>query len=158
MRKTTLCAVLFAAAFGVHCAQAAQTLRVATESTFPPFEYVNTKTGDIEGFDMDLIRLLAKKAGYNIEIANMGFDAIVPGILTNTVDIGAAGISITPQRAKRVLFTDPYYTSGLSFVIRAEDKTKLKSIKDLDNQPICVQIGTSGAMRAAKIPGATVHL
>ena len=89
MRKTTLCAVLFAAAFGVHCAQAAQTLRVATESTFPPFEYVNTKTGDIEGFDMDLIRLLAKKAGYNIEIANMGFDAIVPGILTNTVDIGA---------------------------------------------------------------------
>ena len=82
MRKTTLCAVLFAAAFGVHCAQAAQTLRVATESTFPPFEYVNTKTGDIEGFDMDLIRLLAKKAGYNIEIANMGFDAIVPGILT----------------------------------------------------------------------------
>lgn len=157
MRKTTLCAVLFAAAFGVHCAQAAQTLRVATESTFPPFEYVNTKTGDIEGFDMDLIRLLAKKAGYNIEIANMGFDAIVPGILTNTVDIGAAGISITPQRAKRVLFTDPYYTSGLSFVIRAEDKTKLKSIKDLDNQPICVQIGTSGAMRAAKISGATVR-
>lgn len=149
LATTALCTALFSV-------QAA-TLRVATEPTFPPFESVDTATHDFVGFDMDLIRLLAKKAGYDVKIESLGFDAIIPGILTGTTDVGVAGITITPERAKRVLFTDPYYDAGLSILIHKDNKTKFQQEKDLAHQKICVQIGTSGAQRAGKIPGAQVR-
>lgn len=150
--------ILATAALGavIFSAQAA-TLRVATEAAFAPFEYVNSETHELEGFDLDLIKLLAKKAGYDTELTAMGFDAIIPGILTGTIDVGAAGFTITPERAKRVLFTDPYYDAGLSILVRTEDKNRIKSEKDLEGQSICVQIGTSGALYAGKIPGAHVR-
>ena len=55
------------------------------------------------------------------------------------------------------MFSKPYYISGLSILVRAEDKDKIKSVKDIENCTICAQIGTSGSMRAAKVPGATVR-
>ncbi len=154
--KTTTKILVAAAACAAVCSSEAATLRVATEAAFAPFEFVNSQTHELEGFDLDLIRLLAKKAGYDTEITAMGFDAIIPGILTGTIDVGAAGFTITKERAKRVLFTDPYYDAGLSILVRKEDQGVIKSEKDLKNQKICVQIGTSGAIYAGKIPGAQV--
>ena len=90
-------------------------------------------------------------------LTNMGFDAIIPSMLTGITDVGASAFTITPERAKRVLFSKPYYISGLSILVRAEDKDKIKSVKDIENCTICAQIGTSGSMRAAKVPGATVR-
>lgn len=154
--KTTTKILAAAALSAAVCASQAATLRVATEAAFAPFEYVNSETHELEGFDLDLIRLLAKKAGYDTEITAMGFDAIIPGILTGTIDVGAAGFTITPERAKRVLFTKPYYDSGLSILVRKEDKNVIRSEKDLEGQKICVQIGTSGAIYAGKVKGAKV--
>ena len=94
--KTTTKILAAAALSAAVCASQAATLRVATEAAFAPFEYVNSETHELEGFDLDLIRLLAKKAGYDTEITAMGFDAIIPGILTGTIDVGAAGFTITP--------------------------------------------------------------
>ena len=155
MTKSHL-AVLSLTVLLASAAQAA-TLRIATEPTFPPFESVDTKTHDYVGFDMDLIRLLAKKAGYTPMIESMGFDAIVPGLITGTTDVGAAGITITPDRARRVLFTDPYYDAGLSIVIHSDDKASITSEEALQGRRICVQIGTSGANRASQIKGAVVR-
>ena len=124
MKSRFLLAAL-AAAFAVNAGAA--TLRIATEPTFPPFESVDTKTHEYVGFDMDLIRLIAKKAGYTPVIESVGFDAIVPGLITGTTDVGAAGITITPERAKRVLFTDPYYDAGLSIIVHRDDKAKTPS-------------------------------
>ncbi len=135
----------------------AETVRVGTESAFPPFEFFDSQKGEITGFDIDLIKLLGQQAGFDVEIVQMGFDAIIPAMMTGTVDAGIAGFSITPERAKKVLFSNPYYDSGLSVLIRLEDKGKVNSIDDLKNQTVCVQLGTSGAMQAAKIPGATVR-
>ena len=155
MSKSRLAALALAVLL-TSAAQAA-TLRIATEPTFPPFESVDTKTHEYTGFDMDLIRLLAKKAGYAPVIESVGFDAIVPGLITGTVDVGAAGITITPERSKRVLFTDPYYDAGLSIVIHRDDKGVLTDEKSLEDRKICVQIGTSGAQRAGQIKGAVVR-
>lgn len=134
----------------------AATLRIATEPTFPPFESVDAKTHELTGFDMDLIRLLAKKAGYTPVIESVGFDAIIPSIITGTVDVGAAGITISKERAKRILFTDPYYDAGLTIVIHRDSKAEITDEKALEGRKICVQIGTSGAIYAGKIPGAQV--
>lgn len=131
-------------------------LRVGTEPTFAPFEFLDSKTKEFQGFDMDLIRAVANKAGYDVEILNMGFDALIPALMTKNIDVVAAGLSITPERAEKVDFTTPYYTSGLSLLVRKGDADKYVEFSDLEGKRIAVQIGTTGAERAKTIKGASV--
>ena len=69
-------AAVLATAVLVAGAVEAKDLRVASNTTFPPFEFVNTKTQEITGFEMDLIRAMGKQAGYEVKITNMAFDGI----------------------------------------------------------------------------------
>ena len=154
--KKLLVGALAAAAFISAQAADQKVLRMATESSYPPFEFVETKTGETVGFEIDLLRSIAERIGRKLEIVPMGFDAIIPALLTNTADVGMAAITITPERQKRLAFTDPYYVSGLSVLIRAADKATITKVEDLNNRTICAQIGTSGHMRAQQVPGAKV--
>ena len=157
LKKFVLCACAAATfAMGTVAAEARDLLRVGTEPTFAPFEFLDTKTKDYTGFDMDLVRAVGQKAGYDVEILNMGFDALIPALMTGTVDVVAAGVSITPDRLKRVDFTTPYYTSGVSMLIQKSDAEKYKTLDDLKGQRIAVQIGTTGADKAKDIEGAKV--
>ena len=118
-------AAVLATAVLVAGAVEAKDLRVASNTTFPPFEFVNTKTQEITGFEMDLIRAMGKQAGYEVKITNMAFDGIIPAVLSGSVDVGASGFSVTEERKKRVLFTEPFYKSGLTVLA-----AKAKDIKD----------------------------
>ena len=135
----------------------AEQLIMGTESTYPPFEYTDTKNGsEIVGFDIDMVRMLGHKAGFTIKVVSMGFDALIPAILSRQIDIAGAAITITEERAKKVSFTQPYYDSGLSILVRKADKDTYKTDKDLKNKILCGQLGTSGAAYARTIEGATV--
>ena len=135
----------------------AEQLIMGTESTYPPFEYTDTKNGsEIVGFDIDMVRMLGQKAGFTIKVVSMGFDALIPAILSRQIDIAGAAITITEERAKKVSFTQPYYNSGLSILVRKTDKDTYKTDKDLKNKILCGQLGTSGAAYARTIEGATV--
>ena len=136
-------------------AAAPKVLRVGTEPTFAPFEFQKEGSKDFDGFDMDLIRAIGKQLNMKVEIQNMGFDALIPAINAGNIDAAIAGMSITPDRQKAVDMSDPYYASGLVVVVN-KDNEAVKSVKDLDNKGIAAQIGTTGAERAAKVPGAKV--
>ena len=136
-------------------AEAPKVLRVGTEPTFAPFEFQKEGSKDFDGFDMDLIRAIGKQLNMKVEIQNMGFDALIPAINAGNIDAAIAGMSITPDRQKAVDMSDPYYASGLVVVVN-KDNEAVKSVKDLDNKGIAAQIGTTGAERAAKVPGAKV--
>ena len=153
---TAACATAAVLSLQAH-AEDGKVLRMACESTYAPFVFFDTQTRKPVGFEIDLLEYAAKQMGRKLEVTNMGFDAIIPAILTGITDVGASAFTITPERAKRVLFSKPYYMSGLSILVRAEDKDKIKSVKDIENCTICAQIGTSGSMRAAKVPGAKVR-
>ena len=135
---------------------AADTWRVATEGTFPPFEFYNSQTGEVQGFEVDLVKAMAQKMGKDLKLETLGFDAIIPGILSGTIDTGAAGFSITPERGKRVLFSLPFYKSGLTILVPKENKAGIADFKDLEGKRISVQIGTTSQTFAKKIPGAKV--
>ena len=157
LKKFVLCAAATAAvALSASVSHAAEILRVGTEPTFAPFEFLDTKTKDYSGFDMDLIRAVGKQAGYDVKIMNMGFDALIPAVMTGNIDVIAAGVSITPERQKRVDFTTPYYTSGLSMLVHKDAAAKYKTFDDLKGQHLAVQIGTTGAEAAKDIEGAKV--
>lgn len=137
-------------------AETKKELIVGTEPGFAPFEFQDEKTKDYAGFDMDLIRAIAKQAGFaKCTINNMGFDALIPALGTKNIDVIASGMTISEERAKKVTFTKGYYTSGLVVLVN-KDNNAIKGIEDLKNKRIGAQIGTTGAMQATKVPGAQV--
>lgn len=130
-------------------------LRFGTEPTFAPFEFQQEGSKEFTGFDMDLVRAIGKKMGVKVEIVNIGFDGLIPALNAGNIDAIASGMSITAERAKNVEFSVPYYKSGLAVMVK-KDNTEIKGIADLKGKKIAVQIGTTGAMEAHKIPNAVV--
>ena len=152
--KTFAGVIMSAAVLGGMSANAfaERLIKVATEPTFPPFEFVNTQTGEVSGFEMDLVRAVGKELGAKIEFQVLSFAAMLSG----TVEMGAAGFSITEERKKRVLYSDTFYTSGLSLVTTKAKAGAVKSMKDLEGKTIGVQIGTTSHNAAKKVKGAKI--
>ena len=161
LMMTIICAVaMLAAGCGgdkkeAKKAEPAKVLRVGTEPTFAPFEFQKEGSKDYDGFDMDLARAIGKQMGAKVEIVNMGFDALIPALNANNIDLIAAGMSITDERKKAITFSEPYYTSGLIVMVK-KDNTAVKSVDDLKGKRIAAQIGTTGEMKARKVEGAKV--
>ena len=137
LMMTVICAVaMLAAGCGgdkkeAKKAEPAKVLRVGTEPTFAPFEFQKEGSKDYDGFDMDLARAIGKQMGAKVEIVNMGFDALIPALNANNIDLIAAGMSITDERKKAITFSEPYYTSGLIIMVNKDNK-EVKSEKDLE--------------------------
>lgn len=131
-------------------------LKVGAEATFPPFEFQDEKTKEYVGFDIDLAKAVGKQMGYQVEIQNMGFDGLIPALQTGSIDMIASAMSITDERTQKVNFSQPYYKSGLSIVVK-KDNTTINNFKDLEGKRIAVQIGTTSAKEAAKIKDAKVR-
>src|SRR3990172_4867436 len=91
---------------------------VGTDAAFPPFESVNTTTAQIEGFDIDLINEVAKFMGVRVRMVNTGWDPLFIQIPDETLDLGISGMTITDERNLTLLFSEPYFVSDLSIVVR----------------------------------------
>jgi len=91
-------------------------LRLGTSSVTEPFSFVDG-SGGIVGFDIELARYIAKKLDMKLEIVNMEFGAMIPALISGKVDMIAACITITEERAKKILFSDPYYIGGIAAVV-----------------------------------------
>ncbi len=91
-------------------------LVMATNAEFPPYE---SKSGDdIVGFDVDMMTAVCDKLGYELQIEDMAFDSIIPSIQSGKADVGVAGMSVTPDREKNVLFSDSYTVTHLVVMVR----------------------------------------
>jgi glutamine transport system substrate-binding protein len=117
-------------------------LTVATDSNYVPFEYLDTDSGEMIGFDIDLINEIADRVGFVIDLEVVEFDGIVAGMGTGRYDIGIAGMTITEERAENFDFSDPYYDAGLIIAVR-EDEEEIQSVEDLDGKPVATRAGTT---------------
>ncbi len=124
-------------------------LRVGAETTFPPFEFADDK-GNYAGFALDLIHAIADEMGYTVEFKSMGFDALIPALSSGQIDTIISAMSITDERKQTVLFSDPYYRSGVAIVVR-KDNQDIKGKADLEGKTIACQIGNTGSMLAEEI-------
>jgi len=130
-------------------------LTVACDATWPPFEIVNEQTKELDGFGVELMKALATKAGLDIEFVNVGFDSVLAGISQCQYDMAVSSITITDERKKTILFSDPYYLAGQIVTVRSDDDS-IKNKDDLYGKTVGGQIGTTGIIEAGKIPGAKV--
>lgn len=115
-------------------------LIMVTNATFPPYEYI--KDGKIEGIDPHIVRTVAERLGYELEIQDMSFDSVIAAVQSGKADIAASGITVTEERKKQVFFTTPYVIAKQ--VIIVPQKSDIKNSKDLTNKKIGVQHGTTG--------------
>ena len=120
----------------------AETLRVVTDPSFVPFEMMDPETGEMIGFDMEIIREVADRAGFEVDLNTMDFNGIIPALQTGNVDIAIAGITITEERQQIVDFSDPYYDSGLRVLVRA-DNDNVEALPDLEGKKIGTKIGST---------------
>ena len=133
----------------------AKVLKVGSSVDFAPFEFQDEGQKEYQGFDMDLIRAIGKEMGYDVEIQNLGFDGLIPALQGKNIDAIISGMSINDERKQNVLFSDPYYQSGLTMVVR-DNETAIKSFQDLKGKKVAVQIGTTSADEVKKIDGVEI--
>ena len=119
----------------------AKELVVAHDTNFMPFEFKGPD-GKFTGFDIELWETIAKKLGLSYKFQPMDFNGIIPGLQTGNVDVGIAGMTITPERAKVVQFSNGYYTSGLKILVR-DDEKGISKVEDLAGKVVAVKTGTS---------------
>lgn len=136
------------------CSTPKTKVTVATDATFPPFEYVDEQTKEMTGFDVELIRMIADKAGLEISIENTPFDSVTAGISQCQFDIAIAAITITEDRKKEMLFSEPYINAGQIVVVR-NDEQAITGYADLTGKTIAAQLGTTGAIEAEKVADVT---
>ena len=122
------------------------TLTMATNAAFPPYEYYDDETGEVTGIDVEIAQAICDKLGYELEVVDVDFDSIVPGVQSGKYSFGMAGMTVTEDRLQSVNFSTSYAT-GVQVVIVPEDSA-ITSIDDLlaegASHAVGVQQGTTG--------------
>ncbi|MGB4136920.1 MAG: basic amino acid ABC transporter substrate-binding protein [Microbacterium sp.] len=123
----------------------AGTLTVCSDIPYPPFEYEDSSSASgYAGFDVDLLTAIAKKLDLKPEFIVTNFDALQSGtaLVAGNCDMGGSAMTITEERKANIDFSDPYYDSLQSLLVRAD--SGIKSIDDLKGKNVGVQQGTTG--------------
>lgn len=92
-------------------------LKLGTAAITEPFSFIDG-SHKVVGLDIELAGYIAQKLDMKLEVVNMDFGAMIPALMSGKVDMIAACITITDERAKKVLFSDPYYTGGIAALVK----------------------------------------
>jgi len=134
----------------------AVTIKVGTDAAYPPFEMVDATTGEIVGFDIDLMNEIAKEAGFQVEYVNVGWDGIFVGLENGDYDAIISAVSITEERKLKYDYSEPYYSISQALLVRKDMEGNVKVLDDLKGLKVGAQIGTTGAIFVSKNPNVTL--
>lgn len=120
-------------------------LTVVAELGFAPFEYMDEKTGEPVGFDVDVINAVAEKMGLTASyLPNQKFDTLVPIIKQGgKADVSIAAVTITDERMESVDFSEPYLDSNQAIVVAKGSSETEETLNNASKQVVC-QGGTTG--------------
>ncbi len=120
----------------------AETVKIGTNAEFPPFEYYGDD-GSIQGFDPDLIAAILAIDGTEFEIESMDFDALPAALDAGKIDIAIAGMTISEEKGKSVLFSKPYFQATQKLIV--PEGSSITQEADLkEGMKVGVQLGTTG--------------
>ncbi len=113
---------------------------VGNSGSYPPFEFM--VDGKLTGFDADLAAELGKRMGVEIEWQIVDFKGIIAALTAKRTDILITAMTWTPERAERILFSEPYYNAGIGAAVLAD--SGITKPEDLKGKTVGLQIGSSG--------------
>lgn len=151
----TFAAILFAGCSGD---KREKTLVVGMDPSSPPFESLD-KEGKLVGVSVELAEALAAELGLKLKIEMMEFDDLRPALKDRRVDVVISSMTITPERAKEVDFSEPYVKTGLALLVNKH--AEVKGVADLNakGRIVVVRRGMSSddkALHEEIFPGATI--
>jgi polar amino acid transport system substrate-binding protein len=129
-------------------------ISVATDFNWPPFEFVNEQSGQLEGFDIDLINAIAKKENLEVQLIEVEFDPLLAGMAQGKYDAAISCITINAERKKDMLFSEPYFAAGQIITIRQDNGTLIN--KDTLAGKVGALKGSTGAAETVKVKNATL--
>jgi len=152
-----LVGLLVAGAVSISCSPPPppQPITVATNATYPPFTYIDEQTGQIVGFDIDLMNFVAVKENLKVEFINVEFKPLLEGMAQGKYDAAISAISITEEREKDMLFSDVYFITGHVVTVR-KDNTSIISKDDLAGKVVGVETASTSATSVNEMKGVTV--
>ncbi len=155
MKKlVTLVVAVVIAVSAVACSSgSSDTLVMATNAEFPPYEYRDGD--DIVGIDVEIAEAIAAEMGMTLVIEDMAFDSIISAVTSGKADIGVAGMTVTEDRLVSVDFSDSYTQAAQVIIVK--DGSVVTSPDDLEGKTIGVQLGTTGDIYCDDIADATIE-
>ena len=120
---------------------------VGMEAAYQPYEYF--KDGKIVGYDVDIIDKLAEKLGVKVKLMDTAWNGIIPALYASKFDLIWSGMTITKERAEKVLFSMPYSEAGTVVMKRLGDDS-IKDAADLSGKNVGTQLGSAGSVLAQK--------
>ncbi|MCK2244690.1 MULTISPECIES: ABC transporter substrate-binding protein/permease [unclassified Crossiella] len=157
LRGVVLFLLLLVVLPGQASAQAAEqpVVRVGTEGTYPPFSFHDPRSQELTGYDIEVIKAIAGKAGWKLEFVETQWDAIFPALDARRIDLIANQVSVNDERKAKYGLSSTYtYSRGV--VVRRTGDTAIKSLADL-NGKTTAQSSTSNWAKVAKDAGAKVE-
>ena len=121
---------------------------VATDATWPPMEFVDEKTKEIVGFDIDMLKAIAAEGGFEVEIMNQAWDGIFAGLGAGKYDAVISSVTITKDRKKTMDFSMPYVSVGQILVVKKD--SDVTNLSQLEGKTVGAQISTTGALEVRK--------
>ncbi|MBG6242314.1 MAG: basic amino acid ABC transporter substrate-binding protein [Candidatus Symbiopectobacterium sp. Dall1.0] len=141
---------LFAAAFSTSIAAAEQTYVVGAGGTYRPFEFENAQK-ELEGFDIDIIKAIAKAENFSIKLVNTPWEGIFATLSSGDRDIIISGITITDKRKQMVYFSSPYFPAEQSIVTPKD--SSIGAIADLKDNKVGVVNSSTGDVVVSDVLG-----
>ena len=127
-----------------------QEIAVAFDVNGPPFAYV--ESGDkVAGFDVDLLDEIAKRNNFTLKKSAMPFDGILAALQANQSTVGSGGMTITDERKKVVLFSTPYFQTGMALATKP-DASLIETVEDLKGKSVAVRTGSTHALYLESLP------
>ena len=129
-------------------------VRVGTEGTYPPFTYRDPQSNQLTGFDIEVMKAVGEKAGWDVQFVEAPFDSLFPALDSKRIDVIANQVTINPERKARYLFSTPYtYSHGV--IVTADDTDDITTLDDLAGRTTA-QTASSNWAEVAREAGANV--
>ncbi|NLX11593.1 MAG: transporter substrate-binding domain-containing protein, partial [Chloroflexi bacterium] len=117
---------------------ALEVVTVGMNAEYPPFEFVD-ESGEVAGFDVDLMRALAEEAGFEVEFVNTRWDGIFVALQSGEFDAVASAATITEEREEIVDFSNPYFNAGQTIAVLEDRAEEISTVDDLAGLRVGVQ-------------------
>ena len=124
--------------------KASGVLQIGCEATYPPFTFRDS--GKIVGYDVDLAALMCSSLGVKPEFIDTQWSGVIPALYAGRFDVIMSSMSYRKERLKKVAFSIPYAEASQAMLIRADDASKIMSVKDLSGKVLGVKLGSPGEM------------
>ena len=138
----------------VHAADlGGKVLQIGSDTTYPPMEMVDEKTGEIVGFDVDLVDAICEQINCVPQFVTTAWDGIFAALQQGEFDMVVSGVSITPERDKQMDFSDPYLVVSQAIMVSIDDEGMTLDDMKGAGRKLASQTGTTNAQLAEELVG-----